>query len=273
VIHPASRASLAQLRGQLAPLTSALSAQELVELSQQVNEVGNLLVEQPRLRRLLADNASPAAARTALLIGLLPASVGASARELLTALISLRWSSPWDLADAVHLIADEALLLSAQRESALSTVEDELFRLERILLVEGGLAAAVDDTGAIASRRWELLKGLVANKVNIVTASVLQHAVMNSRRRSIVTAIGDLLESAARIQHETLARVTSASSLTQEQQQRLAATLTEIYGRRIAVRVAVDPSIRGGLVVRVGDELIDGSVESRLNAVRAALAA
>ena len=36
-----------------------------------------------------------------------------------------------------------------------------------------------------------------------------------------------------------------------------------MYGRRIEVRYAVDPSIRGGLVVRVGDEVIDGSVVTR----------
>lgn len=273
MIHPASRTSLAQLRAQLASLTAGLSGQDLVELSQQVHGVGNLLVEQPRLRRLLADTSTPAAARTSLLVGLLPTSVGASARELLSVLVGLRWSTAWDLADAVHLTADELLLTSAQHQSVLGTVEDELFRLERLMLVENELAATIDDAGAEPARRWALLKGLVAGKVNVVTETVLQHAVMNSRRRSIATAIGDLLESAARIQNEALARVTSASALTDEQQQRLAAVLTGIYGRKISVRVAIDPSIRGGLVIRVGDELIDGSVESRLHAVRAALAA
>ena len=60
--------------------------------------------------------------------------------------------------------------------------------------------------------------------------------------------------------------------MSDKQQGDLAARLTEMYGRRIEVRHAVDPNIRGGLVVRVGDEVIDGSVASRLAHVRKAFA-
>jgi F-type H+-transporting ATPase subunit delta len=66
--------------------------------------------------------------------------------------------------------------------------------------------------------------------------------------------------------------VTTAVELSAEQQQRLAAVLTALYGRPINVRTAVDPTVRGGLVVRVGDELIDGSITSRLLSARTALA-
>jgi F-type H+-transporting ATPase subunit delta len=44
-----------------------------------------------------------------------------------------------------------------------------------------------------------------------------------------------------------------------------------LYGRPINVRSAVDPDIRGGLLVRVGDEVIDGTVAGRLAAARTAL--
>ena len=52
----------------------------------------------------------------------------------------------------------------------------------------------------------------------------------------------------------------------------MADRLSEIYGRRIDVRYALDPSIRGGLVVRVGDEVIDGSLSPGSHDVRAAFA-
>ena len=70
----------------------------------------------------------------------------------------------------------------------------------------------------------------------------------------------------------SVARVLSALELTADQEQRLARALTDLYGRPITVLTAVDPSIRGGLVVRVGDEIIDGSVAARLFTVRQALA-
>jgi F-type H+-transporting ATPase subunit delta len=60
--------------------------------------------------------------------------------------------------------------------------------------------------------------------------------------------------------------------LTDAQQARLARALSDLYGRTVDVRYAVDPSIRGGLVVRVGDEIIDGTVAGRLTRVRAAFA-
>jgi F-type H+-transporting ATPase subunit delta len=60
--------------------------------------------------------------------------------------------------------------------------------------------------------------------------------------------------------------------LSDAQQERLAAALSEMYGRSISVRTALDPHVRGGLVVRVGDEIIDGSIASRFAEARAALA-
>jgi len=70
----------------------------------------------------------------------------------------------------------------------------------------------------------------------------------------------------------SVARVASATPPSDEQQRDLAQALTTLYGRAIEVRCSIDPAIRGGLVVRVGDELIDGSVASRLNQARAAFA-
>ena len=64
----------------------------------------------------------------------------------------------------------------------------------------------------------------------------------------------------------------SAVPLTDAQEQRLAAALSEMYGRAISVRTALEPSLRGGLVVRVGDEVIDGSIATRLATARNALA-
>jgi len=68
-----------------------------------------------------------------------------------------------------------------------------------------------------------------------------------------------------------MARVTSAVALTRGQQDRLAAALSELYGRPINIRAAIDSTVRGGLLVRVGDEVIDGSIAKRLAEARALL--
>ena len=59
--------------------------------------------------------------------------------------------------------------------------------------------------------------------------------------------------------------------MTGEQEQRLTDSLTRLYGRPISLQVEFDPELLGGLVVRVGGELIDGSVAGRLAAARRAL--
>jgi F-type H+-transporting ATPase subunit delta len=68
-----------------------------------------------------------------------------------------------------------------------------------------------------------------------------------------------------------VARVVSAVPLTDAQESRLTAVLSEQFGRRISVRTAVEPGIRGGLMIRIGDEVIDGSVSTRLAAARTAV--
>ena len=60
--------------------------------------------------------------------------------------------------------------------------------------------------------------------------------------------------------------VTTAVALTDAQEQRLTAILGRLYGRTIGLQVTVDPDVLGGLVIRVGDEVIDGSVVHRLEA-------
>jgi len=66
--------------------------------------------------------------------------------------------------------------------------------------------------------------------------------------------------------------VTSANALSDEQTAQLGAKLNDIYGRPIALHVEVNPRLVGGLVVRVGEEVIDGSTAGQLASVRRRLA-
>ena len=62
----------------------------------------------------------------------------------------------------------------------------------------------------------------------------------------------------------------SAIALSDDQQQRLAEALQRATGKDVTVKVIVDPSVMGGLVTRIGDEVIDGSVRTRINQLREA---
>ena len=276
MIHAASRSALAALRERLndvlETLPSSADGAGYKSLAAELYSAADLLAAQPRLRRTLGDPSTDASSRAELIGSLLTGKLGDPALQLVKAAVSQRWSSAWDLTDALEIIADETLLAAAEKQGKLDDVEDELFRFERILGNSGDLAAALDEAGVPAQRRRALLDSVLSGKVSQITAELLGHAVSSGRKRSVLLAIDDLLEASAARRARSVARVISATELTPEQTSRLGAALSRLYGREINVRTAIDPQVKGGLVVRVGDEVIDGTVSGRLEAARAALA-
>jgi F-type H+-transporting ATPase subunit delta len=272
VMHAASRESLRALRKRLDAVTGQAGSDALIELARELSAVTELFASHPRLRRTLGDPSTEQERRTELVARLLTGKIGANSLQLTRDAAAMRWSAPWDLVDAIEQIAADALLAAAENDRVLDRVEDELFRFERILASQSDLSSLLDEAAVPASRRIELLNSVVASKVHPITRELLEHAVSSRRRHAVSFAIDDLLTAAATRRERSIAKVVSAVELSAAQQDRLAETLTELYHRPISVRIAVEPAVRGGLIVRVGDEVIDGSVAARLTQVRRALA-
>lgn len=272
MIRAASRHAAGDLRARLDAETRGVSTDDLAALARELYAVAGLLVSEPRLRRTVGDPSTDADARTGLIGRILQGRVSERAMNLAKAAVALRWSSPWDLTDGLEMAGDDVLLRAAEQSGNLGEVEDELFRFERVLDAQPELAELLDEMATPAERRAGLLRDVVFGRVQPVTQALLEHAVTSPRKRSVELAIDDLVTAAAARQDRSIARVISARPVTGEQEARLVTALTAVYGRPIAVRVAVDPAVQGGLVVRVGDEIIDGSVATRFTAVRNALA-
>ncbi|HZE50108.1 MAG TPA: F0F1 ATP synthase subunit delta [Jatrophihabitantaceae bacterium] len=268
----ASRAALETVRARIGEVSGrAATSGGLIDLASELYAIADLLASQPQLRRSVGDPATALGARADLIGGLLEGKVSAEARDLARAAAEQRWSTPWDLAEGMEHLGDDALLRAAEQDGDLDEVEDQLFRFERILDSQSQLTTLLDEISVPAPRRTALLRDVIAGRVHPITQALLEHAVASTRKRSVELAIDDLLEAAAARRHRSMARVVTAVELTSEQESRLTAALTDIYGRPIALRTAVDPAVRGGLAIRVGDEVIDGTISSRLAAARAAL--
>ncbi|MDP9118172.1 MAG: F0F1 ATP synthase subunit delta [Actinomycetota bacterium] len=273
MIHAASRQALTTLESTLDTVTSRFStADGLTGLAGELYQVVDLLVREPQLRRKLADPTTDAQRRADLAATLLGGKVVASTAQLVREAVALRWSSPWDLLDALEIVADEALFEAAVTAGVVDEVEDQLFRFGRVLDAQPRLSTLLDDATASSERRSALVHELLVDKVHPLTSALLEHAVTSQRKRSITHTIDDLLELGAKRRARSMARVVCAVELTREQQTRLAAALSDLYGRPISIRSAVDPAVRGGLVIRVGDEVIDGSIATRLASARATMA-
>ena len=271
MIHAASREAQAELRAALGRDLPARSG-TLTELAAELHSVSRLFETEPRLRRTLGDASTAADRRSELAGNLLTGKVSDTAVALVSRAVALRWSNPWDLTDALSMLGDEVLLDSALRGGHLDNVEDELFRFGRILRAQDELRGLLDEQAVPADRRVALMNTVLDGKADAATVALLDQAVRSGRKRTMELAIDDLLERTAIIRGQSMADVTSAIVLSDEQEQRLGAALTRMYDRPITVRTQVDPSVQGGLIVRIGDEIIDGSVARRLAVVRAELA-
>jgi F-type H+-transporting ATPase subunit delta len=274
MMHSVSRAALAALRERLDEVAGRFSTSAgLVGLADDVYAVAGLLATQPRLRRTLSDSTTAPDGRAELAGRLFDGQLSAaSSLQLVRDAVGMHWSLPWDLVDALDAVADDALLIAAEQDGALDDVEDELFRFERVLDGEPRLPTIFDEDSVPAERRVALLRNLIEAKVSPVTFALLAHAVTSGHRHGIDRAIDNLLDLAAARRDRSVARVISAVELTAAQYTRLGEVLGQLYGRPISVRVAVEPEVQGGLVIRVGDEVIDGSVAAQLSAARSALA-
>jgi F-type H+-transporting ATPase subunit delta len=269
VLQPASRESLAAAGERLDAVVDQASTADLSRLGEDLFGVLGLLLGEAALRRHLADPAVPSAARSGLVDQLFADKIGRPALDTVSELVAARWSRSLDLLDALELLARRASLGVAEKNGSLDDVEDELFRFGRVLDREPTLNRLLGDTTTPADKRVGLLRGLLGSaKASPVTVSLLAQSVRVGCRRSLDLVATELSELAAQRRYRYVAHVRTAVRLTAAQEQRLTDTLSRLYGRAISLQIEFDPDLLGGLVVRVGGELIDGSVAGRLAAAR-----
>jgi F-type H+-transporting ATPase subunit delta len=258
----ASRGSLAALRGRLP--TEA----DLATLSEQLFAVVTVLDGQGSLRRALSDPASAEAAKAGLVDTLFGSRLEPAALDIVREGARSRWSQPRDLLDAFEELAVDAALGAAEVAGQLDEVEDELFRFERILDAEPALRAKLTERNLAPDVKRGLLHTLLDGKVTDVTFVLLERSVLESRGRTIENALRELSTLAAQRRDRLIAHVTSATELSAEQQSDLTEALGRAFSHDVRLQVVVDPSLIGGLTVRIGDELIDASVARQLDEAR-----
>ena len=161
-----------------------------------------------------------------------------------------------------------ALFEVARAEGQTTDVEDELFRFARTLESNDRLREALTDERIPAAWWGALVEDLLGTRASPVTANLVSFVVGAGRGRDLPGIIDRLVERAAQERQHEVADVTSAIPLSDEQQQRLAVALGNATKKKVEVRVTVDPSILGGIVARIGDPVIDGSVRHRLDLLK-----
>lgn len=245
----------------------ALGRAEL-RVAEDLLAAGRVIGSSKQLRTALTDSEADAAQKRALVEAVFGSRLTADSVTLLTDLASNRWSDSSDLLEGI-----EDLGFRVASESAGDVAIDaELFAIERAVASDSGLELALGSKLNPTDSKVKIVDRLLAGKASPQTVAIVNHLVQQPRGRRI----GELLRQAAAIVAEQrgfqIATVTSASPISAAQLDRLVQGLETQYGRALRVNTIVDPSVLGGVRVQIGDDVIDGSVASRLSSLRQKLA-
>ncbi|BBX01287.1 F0F1 ATP synthase subunit B/delta [Mycolicibacterium moriokaense] len=271
-LRAASRQAMATLTEEFDSVAGRLRESGLTTLADELASVVTLLVNEPILTRHLAEPSDNPQAKIALVDRLLADKLDTHTLELLRTAVSQRWSADADLLAGIEHIARLALLKLAELNDEVDEVEDQLFRFGRILDAEPRLSTLLSDYTAPVEGRVALLNKVLGGEgVNQTAKALLTQTVRLLRGERADEAVLDLAELAVARRGEIVAHVTAAAELSDAQRTRLTEVLTRIYGHPVAVQLHVDPELLGGLSVTVGDEVIDGSIASRLAAAESQL--
>ena len=220
------------------------------------------------LRRAVTDSSRDAAARQGIVNSVFDGKISSQAMAVLTNAVAQRWSEDSDLSDALERAAVLAVIASAQSRGgvdALDEVLNELLTFVRTVDSNAQAQEALSDHQASKEAKKKLAVALGGPATTAEGVLLLERVGSNPRGLHAARAADEFAEIIVKRQNRYIARVTSAINLSQAQLERLGRALNAVYGRELKLDVSVDPAVLGGLRVQVGDEVIDGTVETRMS--------
>jgi F-type H+-transporting ATPase subunit delta len=265
----ASAGSLERLTEQLGATVE--SGADAARVADDLFAVSALLRREPSLRRVATDLSLQPAAKADFARGLLSQQVDAASMDLVASAVAQRWAATRDLADALEELGVVAVIKGADRAGHADALEEELFGFERLVSENPELRDALSDPSRSAEDKHTLLRTLLEGRATAATLRLAQQAVVSSHR-PVSVAIEEYQRVAARHRNRLVATVRVARELDDADRQRLQGALARQYDRPVHLNVVVDPDVVGGVKVEIGDDVIDGTVASRLDEARRRLA-
>ncbi|MBN2113207.1 MAG: ATP synthase F1 subunit delta [Acidimicrobiia bacterium] len=163
------------------------------------------------------------------------------------------------------------LLELARAEGAVGRVSDELYRIARALETSADLRLALGDPRLPLERKHGIVADLIGGRVLPLTLHLVNLVVAAGHSRDLPAIADEVAALAAAERERAIAEVRTAVELDEDTRRRLAAALSRATGKQVEIRTVIDPSVLGGVVARVGDTVIDGSLRTRLEGLRQVL--
>ena len=163
-----------------------------------------------------------------------------------------------------------AILAVASAESNGAQVEDEIYRFSQVLQSSEELKSTLSDASIPSARRQQIVEDLLDGQVTQTTVALVSMVVAAGMGSDIKAIADKVVGLGAESRDKAVAEVYSVVDLSSDQQQRLAAALKSATGKDVEMKIIIDESVMGGLLVQIEDEVIDGTVRTRLKQLREA---
>ena len=164
----------------------------------------------------------------------------------------------------------QAILAVASAESNSAQIEDEIYRFSQVLQSSEELKSTLSDASIPSTRRQQIVEDLLDGQVTQTTVALVSMIVAAGMGGEIKAIADKVVGLGAESRDKAVAEVYSVVDLSSDQQQRLAAALKSATGKDVEMKVIIDESVMGGLLVQIEDEVIDGTVRTRLKQLREA---
>lgn len=227
----------------------------------------DVLRAQPALRRAATDPSTAAEAKSALARGVFGSHLDAKATDLVVLASGLRWARSGDLASALEHLGVVALVKSAEANGDGDRLEDELFQFGRAVTENPGLRDALSDPSRSVADKQGLVRTLIEGRASAGAVRLAERSVTGVHL-TVTRALGEYTKVAAETRNRLVALVRAARPLADDEQSRLGDVLARQYDRPVHLNVVVDPALVGGIRVEIGDQVIDGTIASRLDDAR-----
>jgi F-type H+-transporting ATPase subunit delta len=162
----------------------------------------------------------------------------------------------------------KALFELAKGSNQIAQVEEDLKQVVDIIRQNSDFEKVLTHPNIDTSKKLELLNNVFSGKILDSVLNTI--SLLVERRREDL--LSSLLEDYVRIANEALGQaeaiVTTPLALTEAESKEIAERFTKISGKKIQVSSVVDPGLLGGLTVRIGDRLYDGSLAGKLDRLK-----
>ena len=218
-----------------------------------------------QLERALTDPSRPVEDKVAVVKTLIGDQAHPLVMEIMSDLVSRRWSRVSDIANAVEDFGVDGMMYYADYTNTTLQVSIELAELHSALLNLPVVRTKLYDATVSSEARVKLLYSLIGDAdFTKVTKRLAEHATCNLRNRRYLQTIQGLINKFSRHMGESMVTVTTATPLSKEQVEKLIAIYSAKTGHPVHINSVVDPTVMGGMRIQVGDEVTDNTVVAQL---------